>query len=311
MMGNFKKYSIKTFSIAMLSLILMSCVATSPNLQIPQREPAANYLKKIHPQVILVLGSGSSRGFAHAGVLKELEKNHIPIDMIIGTSAGSIVGALYADNPSSASLQHLLLTTPRHEVMDFSLMNIHTGAVSGYQLQNFLIKNMRVNTFEKLSIPFIAVATDLSTGKIHAFESGPIAPAVNASSAVPGVFRPVNIYGKSYADGGILDPVAVDVAQRFHPKIIIAVSLDSPLSKPTSSSSPEVLMRSMTMMMTQLNVYSASQADVIIRPQREEISMFDGSKRKELIYSGEVAAKKVLPQIKRLLAQHKIALEKR
>lgn len=306
---NCKNYPIKLMSVAMLSFMLMSCVATSPNLHIPQYEPKAHHLKKINPQVILVLGSGSARGFAHAGVLKVLEKNHIPIDMIVGTSAGSIVGALYADHPSSARLQHLLLTTPRHEVMDFSLMNINSGAVSGNQLQNFLIKNMRSNTFEKLSIPFVAVATDLSTGKIHAFESGPVAPAVNASSAVPGVFRPVNIYGKTYADGGILDPVAVDVAQRFHPKLIIAVSLDSPLSQSTSSSSTEVLMRSMTMMMTQLNDYSASQADVIIRPQQGEVSMFDGSQRKETIHSGEVAARKVLPEIKRLLAQHKIGLK--
>src|SRR5579872_5389591 len=96
-------------------LLLIGCAATAPNLFIPQREPSASYLKRMHPEVILVLGSGSSRGFAHAGVLKVLEDNHIPIDMIVGTSAGSIVGALYADHPSAAALQQLIMTTNRNE----------------------------------------------------------------------------------------------------------------------------------------------------------------------------------------------------
>lgn len=296
--------------IALQCMLLDGCAAASPNLYIPHHEPPARRLEQVHPQVVLVLGSGSARGFAHAGVLKVLEANHIPIDIIVGTSAGSIIGALYADHPSAASLEHLLLTTPRNEVIDFSLMNIGSGLISGNQLQNFLIKHLHATTFEKLRIPFAAVATDLDTGKRHVFESGPIAPAVNASSAVPPFFRPVQLYGRTYIDGAMVDPIAVDIAQRFHPKIIIAVSLNSPLSKEVPTNSPGVLFRGIDMMLTSLNDYSASQANVIIRPQQAEISMFDGSKRADLIRAGEVAAQKVMPQIKRLLAKHNIDLKK-
>ena len=290
--------------------MLQGCAAPAPNIDIPLHEPISTHLNHIRPQVILVLGSGSARGFSHAGVLKVLEANHIPIDMIIGTSAGSIVGALYADHPSAIRLEKLFVETSREEVIDFSLMNIANGPISGNQLQNFLLKNMRHHTFDKLPIPFTAVATDFNTGKIHIFKSGFVAPAVNASSAVPGAFRPVQLYGKTFVDGGILDPVPVDVAKRYNPKIIIAVSLDSSLSNTLTSSTPSVLLRSVQVMLNQLNNYSVAQADIIIRPEELEISMFDGSRRRELIYAGEVAAKKVIPQIKALLLKNNITLKK-
>lgn len=294
--------------LALELMLLNGCAATSPNLKTPFSEPSTEYLKHVHPKVVLVLGSGSARGFAHAGVLKALEENHIPVDMIVGTSAGSIVGALYADNPSANQLEHLLLTTPRNEVIDFSLMNLTQGPISGNGLQNFLINNLQAHTFEELQIPFVAVATDLDTGKIHVFGSGPIAPAVNASSAVPPFFRPVKLYGKTYIDGGLIDPVAVDVARRFHPKVIIAVSLNYPLSKTMPTNSPSVFLRGFDMMLMQLNNFTAAKADIVIRPEPDNIDMFDGSKRDYLMRTGQEATQKVLPEIKKLLAKRHIDL---
>ena len=292
-------------------MLLVGCVTTPPKMKIPPEEPSAHYLKKVHPRVVLVLGSGSARGFAHAGVIKALEDNHIPIDMIVGTSAGSIVGALYADNPSADKLKQLLLNTPRNEVIDFSLMDITQGAISGNSLQNFLVHNLKSELFEELPIPFVAVATDLHSGQIHVFGSGPIAPAVNASSAAPPFFRPVTLYGRTYIDGGVLDPVAVDVAESYHPKLIIAVSLDHPLSKTMPSSSPGVFLRGFDMMLMRLNDYSASKAHVVIRPEPDdEITMFDSSKRDYLIQIGEKATQSAMEDIKRLLKQKKIALKK-
>lgn len=210
---------------------LNGCAEHFPNINIPKSEPVSKYSANFHPNVVLVLGSGSARGFAHAGALKVLEENHIPIDLIIGTSAGSIIGSLYADNPSANSLQHILLSANEGKVINFSLLNIVHGPINGAGLQNFLVSNMHATSFDQLKIPFVAVATDLQTGKIHLFRSGPIAPAVNASSAAPPYFRPVSIYGREYIDGGIVDPVSVDVAKTYHPKIIIAVRLDYPLPK--------------------------------------------------------------------------------
>ncbi len=286
--------------IALYCLTLDGCAATAPNISIPPTEPSSAYLNRVHPRVVLVLGSGAARGFAHAGVLKVLEENHIPIDMIIGTSAGSIVGALYADNPNAASLQQLLLNSPRKDVIDFSVDLPH-GLVSGNALQNFLVTHLHARNFNQLRIPFIAIATDLGSGQMHAFSSGPIAPAVNASSALPPLFRPVILYGRTYVDGGLIDPIAVDVAERFHPQVIIAVSLNFRLDRTMPTYSTSVFLRSIDIMSMHLNELSANKAQVIIRPEPEDIGTFDGSKRAYLMKMGEDAARKALPEIKRLL----------
>lgn len=292
--------------------LLGGCASTTPVVTLPEKEPSQAYLKHIHPRVILVLGSGSARGFAHAGVLKALEEHHIPIDMIIGTSAGSIVGALYADHPNAMDVRQLLLLTPRDEVIDFSLTNLTQGPISGYALQKFLVHHLRAQRFEELKIPFLAVATNLDTGKLHIFGSGPIAPAVNASSAAPPFFHPVFLYGHTYIDGGLIDPVAVDVAQGFHPKLIIAVSLNYPLSKDLPTNGAGVFLRGFDMMLMRLNDYSAAQAQIIIRPQAEDdIMMFDGSKRSDMMRIGEAATLKAMHEIKKRLNEQHIPLKEK
>jgi NTE family protein len=293
--------------LVIIFLLIGGCAQVpEPGVVAPEREPPATYLKNVHPEVILVLGSGAARGFSHVGVLKVLEQYHIPVDMIVGTSAGSIVGALYADKVSADSLQKLLVATKREDVIDFSLLNIASGPISGAALQNFLVNNMYASSFDQLKIPFVAVASDLQTGKIHAFESGPIAPAVNDSSAVPPFFRAVKLYGRTFSDGGLVDPVAVDVAKRFHPKIIIAVSLGFPLDKQLPSNSAGVLMRGFSMMLLQLTEDSAHDADIIIHPDTGDISMFEGAGREKIILSGEMATEKEIPAIQRLLRKHHI-----
>lgn len=295
--------------VSMTPFILGGCETTIPAYNLPNKEPSAQRMAHIKPRVVLVLGSGSARGFAHAGVLKVLEQNGIPIDMIVGTSAGSIVGSLYADHPSAAYLQKLLIQTKREQVIDYSLMNINRGMVTGTQLQVFLKEHIQARTFNELEIPFIAVATDLETGKVHTFKSGPIPPAVNASSAAPPFFQPVQLYGKTYIDGAVVDPIAVDIARKFHPKVIIAVNLNYKLSREIPSNISGVLLKSVEMMLLQLNNYSAAQADVMIQPKPLDIGMFDGQKRKRLIKAGEEATRTALPAIKKLLAMHHIPLQ--
>lgn len=282
-------------------LFLGGCAQRFPRIEIPISEPPAKKMDRLRPKVALVLGSGSARGFAHAGVLKVLQENNIPIDLIVGTSAGSIVGALYADNPNARELERALLTAKRTDVIDFSFFNIYSGPVSGAGLQNFLMKHLRAKTFDQLAIPFVAVAADLGSGKTHAFKSGPIIPAVNASSAAPPFFRPVKLYGRTYVDGGLTDPVAVDVAKEFHPKIIIAVKLDYPLSTPIPLHSLGVFLRSVDIMLLRLHKANTQAADVVICPKVGQVDMFQDKGRSELIKAGEIAARKALPEIKRLL----------
>lgn len=289
---------------------LNSCGTIQHPDNFPVTEPSTAYLKTLHPDVVLVLGSGSSRGFAHAGVIKVLEDNHIPIDLIVGTSTGSIVGALYADQPSATRLQKLLLTSQRNEIISISYSHLFTGFFSGRALQNYLTKNMRAKTFPELKIPMIAVATDMYENQIHLFASGPIAPAVNSSSAVIPFFRPVKLYGQTYIDGGYLDPVAVDVAKRFHPKLIIAVNLKYPLPAEIPTNSLGILLRTYNIMQLKLGKYSSKNADIVIEPEIGEMEMFDGSGREKVMLSGEIATNKVLAQIKKLLKQKKIKLNK-
>jgi NTE family protein len=290
-------------------LILAGCV-TAPQIPMPAQEPSAIYLKHIHPQVILVLGSGGARGFSHVGVLKVLQENHIPIDMIVGTSAGAIVGALYADQPSAARVRNILLTAKRDKVIDFSIWNIASGPIGGAGIQQLLKDNMQAQTFEQLRIPFVAVASNLDTGQLHVFGSGPIPPAVNASAAAPPFFRPVKMYGALYADGGLIDPTSVDVAKTFHPKIIIAVRLDTGLSKEMPTHSWGYFLRGFDLMLINLTRYSAQGADVIIAPDMGDINMFEDSQRPVLMHEGEVAAKRAIPAIKKLLAENNIPLRK-
>lgn len=301
----FNKSLAKSLLMIISAILLVSCATTPPKLLPSTIEPSANYLKKVHPRVVLVLGSGGAKGFSHLGVLKVLERNHVPVDMIVGTSAGSIVGALYADQPSADKIEQLLLTAKREEVIDFSYFNIASGVVSGVGLQNFLIDHMQAKTFEQLKIPFIAVATNLESGMPHFFRSGLIAPAVNASSAIPPFFRPVNLYGNTYIDGGFIDPVAVDVAKLFHPKLIIAVELDNPLSRTLPTFSPSVFIRGVEIMSMKVERSSARDANVIIRPEMGRISLFQETERKDIIAAGERAALKALPTIKKLLQENR------
>jgi NTE family protein len=298
------------YSCLIACTLITGCTTIAPQTNMPPVEPPAPYLDKVHPDVVLVLGSGGARGFSHVGVLKVLHDNHIPIDMIVGTSAGSIVGALYADDPSPERVRNLLITAKREKVMDFSVLNIGSGPISGEGLQKFLIDNMHAKTYGQLQIPFLAVAANLQTGQLHVFKSGPIAPTVNASSAAPPFFRPVNIYGQLYADGGLIDPVAVDVAKRFHPKIIIAVRLDSPIGNTVPTHSAGFFLRGFDLMLLQLNKYSAQEADVIITPQTGDIDMFEQNGRGDLMQKGEIAAEQAIPAIKRLLKQKHISLTK-
>jgi NTE family protein len=314
-MSNLLKPNVIRQACALFTCLLLSALASCtspipPQVNVPAQEPPATRLAHIHPQVILVLGSGGARGFSHVGVLKALQRNHIPIDMIVGTSAGSIVGALYADQPSAERVRRLLLEAKRDQVIDFSIFNIASGPIQGTGLQKFLSANMRAKTFSQLQIPFAAVATNFETGELHVFGSGPVPPAVNASAAAPPFFRPVKIYGRIYADGGLVDPVAVDVAQRYHPKIIIAVRLDSELSKNMPTYSSGFFLRGFDMMLLKLSFYSAREANIVIVPEVGDINMFADQGRADLMAAGELATERKIAEIKKLLAKNNIPLRR-
>lgn len=176
-------------------------------------------------RIAVVLGAGAAKGFAHIGVLKVLESQNIPIHMIVGTSAGSFVGSLYAYGHDAFKLQTMSFAIEKDDVVDLMLPD--NGFIRGDKLEAYINRQLKGATIEKLSIPFYAVATDIQSGEEIVFGSGNTGRAVRASCSVPGVFRPVGISGRTYVDGGVVSPLAVDVARRYGADVVIAVDIAS------------------------------------------------------------------------------------
>lgn len=279
-----------------LFMLITGCATLPSNKGIPASAPPEKPLVK-QPEVALVLGGGGARGFAHVGVMEVLQEEKIPVDLVVGTSAGSIMGSLYAADPNVHKLKKLMLNTDRSDILDVSALHPLEGPITGSALQNFIRIHTHNRDIQNLKIRFVAVATDLKTGATVPIASGPTAPAVNASSALPPFFHPVRLYGRTLVDGGTTDPVAVDVARRYHPKVIIAVSIvdDLPHQMPTNAIG--IYDRSYIISDQRFNNYSTKGADVVIHPYVGQTGTFDDSQKQQLITAGYRATKKALPAI--------------
>ena len=275
---------------------LTGCLARKPNIDIPTTPPPPRKID--HPDVALVLGGGGARGFAHVGVIKELEKNHIPINLIVGTSAGSLVGALYADDPHANHLIKKLSKANKRDLFDISLAHPFLGFITGNDLERFYLEHLQAHNFNQLKIPFIAMATDFTTGQPIQLRSGPIAPAINASAAIPLAFRPVHMYGRTLVDGGVTDNVAADIARRYHPKLIIAVDINKNLDDKLPANAFSILSRTYNITAQRLSDKITQQADIVLYPDVRQIGTFDDSDRNFLIKAGEKVAIKAMPLIK-------------
>jgi len=252
-------------------------------------------------KIALVLGAGSSKGFAHIGVLKILETNKVPIHMIIGTSVGSAVGSLYAYGYNAFQLQKVSFSIEKGDIVDLIIPD--NGFIKGEKLEEFINKTLNHTPMEKLKIPFYAVAADVQSGQEVVFGRGNTGQAVRASCSIPGVFRPVKIGDRMYVDGGVVSPVAVDAAKRFGADVIIAVDISKDSDRPKPESTMETIFQSFNIMYSKLASIQVNQADVVIRPKVGYISSSDFSKRHEAILEGEKAAIEALPQIRGILAQ--------
>ena len=289
-------------------LLLAGCSSVRPpKISVPITEPKP--VKYGDIRVALVLGGGGARGLAHVGVLEVLEENEIPIDLIVGCSAGSMVGALYADSVNATQVRDTLLHLKRKDLLDTSFWSALQSPwrlkapIQGYLFQHFLHNNLSSKDFRNLKIPFIAVATDLATGEILALRSGPIVPAVRASCAIPPFFNPVQLYGKTMLDGGIVDPVPVDVAKKFSPKLIIAVELSTGLRPEIPRNMFSLTNRCLHIAYLRLSELNTQSADIVVSPELDGAGIFEDSRNYFLYNAGRKAALKVLPEIKRRLAE--------
>ena len=267
--------------------------------------------------IALVLGGGGSKGYAHLGVLEVLEKNRIPISIIVGTSAGSIIGALYADEPHIELIKKKCNKIKDKEFLDAHLSSAIYGPVRGIYLQSFLRENLKHLNIENFSIPFAAVATSLETNKSFVFTSGSAIPAIHASSALPMIFTPVYAYNQHFIDGGAVEPVPVNTARAFRPKLIIAVDVSSQPSPTKNYDKLSILdgynafsiaYHALSLSYYELAKVQVQQADIAIKPNVYEFNFLDGAGKEKMYQRGKEAAEAALNEI--LIKMYKLGISK-
>lgn len=252
------------------------------------------------PKVALVLGGGAARGFAHIGVIRALEQEKIPVDLIVGTSVGSLIGAIYACDRNSFELEWTAFALEKDDIFDYGLLNAFTGMglAKGEKLEAFVKSKVPAANIEQLRIPFAAVATDLNRGARVVLDSGSVGKAVRASSAIPGVFQPVEHQGKSLVDGGLIDNVPVAVAKEKGADIVIAVDIGQQVTNFNVADIIDVMLQSISIMSAENAKSRKREADVLIAPNVGDVGMLDFSQKKRCMQAGIEATQKMMPEIK-------------
>ena len=284
--------TLRRLALALSFFLIFACLPKEvpPPPPLPPPKPA---------KVAVVLGAGVSRGFAHVGVLKVLESQKVPIHLIIGTSAGSFVGSLYAFGYDAFQLQKMALDLQKDDVVDLTIPD--NGFVRGEKLENFVNRTVRQTPLEQMKIPFRAVATNIQTGEETVFATGNTGKAVRASCSIPGIFQPVRIGDKIYVDGGVVSPVAVDAARIAGADVVIAVDIYAGVAGAVPQGILDTILQSIDIMYAKIAAAQLKNADVVIRPQVSQIVSGDFNKRHEAILEGEKAAARAMPQIHQIL----------
>jgi NTE family protein len=255
-------------------------------------------------KVAVVLGGGGARGFAHVGVLRELEKEKVPIDLIVGVSVGSLVGALYADNGNTFDLEWKAFQIEKSDIFDLGILNLRGGSLAkGAAIREYIDQNIKAKNIEDLKIPMAIVAVDLRTGKRVVFTRGPLREAICASAAIPGVFAPVAYQGKLLVDGGVMGNLAPEVARELGATILIGANIAKQPS-PFDAEEPgplATILESIGIMGDELVRLKRDQFDVLIEPEVGNVGTMDFDHKKELLEAGIAAAQQEMPTVKALL----------
>ncbi len=282
---------------AMAALLLGGCWSAKPD-----KTPApAPPIVPAKVRIGLALGGGAAKGFAHIGVIKMLEASGIHPDVVSGTSAGSVVGALYASGMDAFQLQETAFSLDQTSVRDVSLFS--GGLVKGQKLQDYVNQLVGNRPLEKLDRPLAVVSTELETGERAVFVRGNTGQAVRASSSIPGVFEPVAIGGKHYVDGGVVSPVPVDAARQLGADIVIAVDISTRPDGSNPDGMLNIVGQSIGIMGRKLAEQETARADVVIRPKVGMIGPTDFDQKNVAILEGERAALAAIPAIRAKIAE--------
>lgn len=283
-----------------LPAALAACTTFSPPPAV-QPPPVVTKAPRM-PRIGIALGGGAAKGFAHIGVIKVLEGQGLTPDVVAGTSAGSVVGALYASGLNGFALQEHSFSLDEAQVRDISMTG--GGLVKGEKLQDYVNQLVGNKPIERLVKPFAAVSTQLETGERIVFRRGNTGQAVRASSSIPGVFQPTLIGSHRYVDGGVVSPVPVDAARELGADIVVAVDISSKAQngRPTDSMF-SILGQTVVIMGQKLGEQELARADVVVRPKVGQIGPAEFEQKNVAILEGEKAAQAALPALRDAIAR--------
>lgn len=287
-------------------LALSGCAGLSRPPQQPasaaEPAPALPKAPPRPPLIGLALGGGAARGFAHIGVIQVLEEQGIKVDFLTGTSAGSLVAALYASGMNGRELASLAENMDEGAITDWSFPG--RGLIRGEALARYVREKTGGRLIEQMPLPLGIVATDLSDGSGVLFRSGDTGAAVRASSAVPAVFQPVKIGSREFVDGGLVAPVPVRYARQMGADLVIAVDISSPPADKSPGDAMRMLLQTFAIMGRSINHFELREADVVMRPQLNGVGSADFTARRRAIQAGREAAIALLPALReRILAK--------
>jgi NTE family protein len=254
------------------------------------------------PRIGLALGGGAAKGFAHVGVIAVLEEAGIVPDYVVGTSAGSLVGALYASGMNAVQLQQTALRIEEVAIADWMVPIINRGLFRGEALARYVNESVAGRLIEDMRIPLGVVAVDLANGQPILFRRGDTGTAVRASSAVPAVFQPVRIAGHDYVDGGLVAPVPAQFARQMGAELVIAVDISQPPEGQPAGDTLQILMQTFNIMGHAIKQHEVKQADVWVRPSLAGLRSADFSARQRAIDAGRLAMQAAMPELRSRLS---------
>ena len=285
-------------------LALVGCSTTAPLAPpvVVVPVPPAGVPKPVPrpPRIGLALGGGAARGFAHIGVIQVLEEQGIRPDLVVGTSAGSLVAAMWASGKSGVELGSLAESMDESALTDW--MYPGRGLLRGEGLARYVREHTDGRQIEAMKIPLGIVATDLASGEAILFQRGDPGVAVRASSAVPAVFQPVRIGTREYVDGGLVAPVPVQFARQMGAELVIAVDISAATEGQPTGDALKMLLQTFAIMGRNLGQYQLREADIVMRPKLQGVSGADFGARRLSVLAGREAALTALADLRSRIA---------
>ncbi|MFM2427543.1 MAG: hypothetical protein RL707_1370 [Pseudomonadota bacterium] len=294
-------FTLRCWVLALCVAVLAGCSAPGPVVPGDASKPEATVAKRA-PKFGLALGGGAARGFAHVGVIQVLEEAGIRPDLVVGTSAGSVVAAFYASGKTGAQLQKVSENMEEATITDWTVPLLGRGMMRGDALGRYVNAQTGNRRIEDFKMPLGIVATDLRTGDGVLFQRGDVGTAVRASSSVPSVFEPVRIGNREFVDGGLVSPVPVRYARQMGAEYVLAIDISSPPENGKTGDMFQILMQTFTIMGKSINNFELRDADLVVRPALADVGSADFKARRRSMEAGRAAMLQALPKLKAALA---------